>query len=122
MDGAGAPGLVLDDNLTVACGDGALRLLRLQRGVYVINPDLKIRQGESWVGIYQLLRLGDLAAPRFEEVVAPAVADRYRQLGQGADLLKPHPRYQAGIDAFRRQLRQRLESVAGERSGAGAPR
>jgi methionyl-tRNA formyltransferase len=30
-DGAGAPGTVLDDRLTVACGGGALRLLRLQR-------------------------------------------------------------------------------------------
>jgi methionyl-tRNA formyltransferase len=29
--GAGAPGAVLDDALTVACGDGAVRLLRLQR-------------------------------------------------------------------------------------------
>ncbi|MDP1617168.1 methionyl-tRNA formyltransferase [Phenylobacterium sp.] len=29
--GAGAPGEVLDDNLLVACGDGAVRLLRLQR-------------------------------------------------------------------------------------------
>jgi methionyl-tRNA formyltransferase len=30
-DGAGAPGLVLDDNLTIACGSGALRLLEIQR-------------------------------------------------------------------------------------------
>jgi methionyl-tRNA formyltransferase len=30
-DGAGAPGTVLDDKLTVACGDGAVRLLELQR-------------------------------------------------------------------------------------------
>ncbi|MFQ5955120.1 MAG: methionyl-tRNA formyltransferase [Kiloniellales bacterium] len=30
-DGAGAPGAVLDDRLTVACGDGALRLARVQR-------------------------------------------------------------------------------------------
>lgn len=29
--GSGAPGAVLDDQLTVACGDGALRLLVLQR-------------------------------------------------------------------------------------------
>lgn len=29
--GAGAPGTVLDDGLTVACGDGAVRLLSLQR-------------------------------------------------------------------------------------------
>ncbi|MBT5413088.1 MAG: methionyl-tRNA formyltransferase [Rhodospirillaceae bacterium] len=29
--GAGAPGTVLDDGLLVACGEGALRLLRLQR-------------------------------------------------------------------------------------------
>ena len=29
--GSGAPGTLLDDHLTVACGDGALRLTRLQR-------------------------------------------------------------------------------------------
>jgi len=30
-EGQGAPGLVLDDALTVACGEGAIRILRLQR-------------------------------------------------------------------------------------------
>jgi methionyl-tRNA formyltransferase len=30
-EGAGAPGTVLDDLLTVACGDGAVRILELQR-------------------------------------------------------------------------------------------
>jgi methionyl-tRNA formyltransferase len=30
-DGSGAPGRVLDDKLTVACGDGAVRLVELQR-------------------------------------------------------------------------------------------
>ena len=30
-DGSGAPGTVLDDALTVACGDGAVRLIRVQR-------------------------------------------------------------------------------------------
>jgi methionyl-tRNA formyltransferase len=29
--GAGTPGEVLDDNLTIACGDGAIRILELQR-------------------------------------------------------------------------------------------
>ena len=29
-DGAGAPGTVLDDALTIACGDGAIRILSLQ--------------------------------------------------------------------------------------------
>jgi methionyl-tRNA formyltransferase len=29
-DGTGAPGTVLDDKLTVACGDGAIRILSLQ--------------------------------------------------------------------------------------------
>ena len=29
--GAGAPGAVLDDRLLIACGDGAVRLLRVQR-------------------------------------------------------------------------------------------
>src|SRR5690625_1256651 len=31
QEGAGRPGLVLDDSLTVACGEAALRLTRLQR-------------------------------------------------------------------------------------------
>jgi methionyl-tRNA formyltransferase len=31
VEGAGAPGIVLDDQLTVACGDGAVRILELQR-------------------------------------------------------------------------------------------
>jgi methionyl-tRNA formyltransferase len=30
-DGAGPPGMVLDDRLTIACGDGAVRILDLQR-------------------------------------------------------------------------------------------
>jgi methionyl-tRNA formyltransferase len=30
--GLGAPGSVLDENLTVACGAGAVRLIELQRG------------------------------------------------------------------------------------------
>jgi methionyl-tRNA formyltransferase len=30
-EGHGAPGTVLDDNLNIACGDGALRLLQVQR-------------------------------------------------------------------------------------------
>ena len=30
-EGSGAPGTVLDDHLTIACGDGAVRILQLQR-------------------------------------------------------------------------------------------
>ncbi len=30
-EGKGAPGTVLDDKLTIACGDGAVRLLQVQR-------------------------------------------------------------------------------------------
>jgi methionyl-tRNA formyltransferase len=30
-EGSGAPGTVLDDKLTIACGEGAIRLLELQR-------------------------------------------------------------------------------------------
>src|SRR6201995_491138 len=30
-DGSGAPGAVLDDQLTIACGEGAIRILELQR-------------------------------------------------------------------------------------------
>ena len=29
--GEGAPGTALDDGLTIACGDGAVRITRLQR-------------------------------------------------------------------------------------------
>ena len=31
MTGTGEPGRVLDDDLTIACGEGAIRLLELQR-------------------------------------------------------------------------------------------
>jgi methionyl-tRNA formyltransferase len=30
-EGSGAPGTALDDRLSIACGDGAVRLLELQR-------------------------------------------------------------------------------------------
>jgi methionyl-tRNA formyltransferase len=30
-EGQGAPGTVLDDHLTIACGDGAVRLTQVQR-------------------------------------------------------------------------------------------
>jgi methionyl-tRNA formyltransferase len=30
-EGSGAPGIALDDNLTIACGDGAIRIVELQR-------------------------------------------------------------------------------------------
>ena len=30
-EGAGAPGAVLDDHLTIACGEGAIRIVELQR-------------------------------------------------------------------------------------------
>jgi len=43
-DGAGAPGEILDDALTVACGSGAVRLIRLQRaGRAVVSADELLR-------------------------------------------------------------------------------
>jgi methionyl-tRNA formyltransferase len=48
VDAAGAPGTVLDDAPTIACGDGALRLLRLQRaGKGVLDADA-LRRGFAW--------------------------------------------------------------------------
>jgi methionyl-tRNA formyltransferase len=39
-EGAGAPGTVLDDHLTIACGEGALRVVQLQRsGKQPMNAD-----------------------------------------------------------------------------------
>jgi methionyl-tRNA formyltransferase len=44
VEGYGAPGTVLDDGLTVACGKGALRLARLQRaGKSVMTADELLR-------------------------------------------------------------------------------
>jgi methionyl-tRNA formyltransferase len=31
VEGSGAPGTTLDDKLTVACGEGAVRLVKVQR-------------------------------------------------------------------------------------------
>ncbi|MEQ9643639.1 MAG: methionyl-tRNA formyltransferase [Alphaproteobacteria bacterium] len=47
-EGEGEPGIVLDDAPTVACGDGALRLLRLQRaGKGALDADM-FRRGFAW--------------------------------------------------------------------------
>jgi methionyl-tRNA formyltransferase len=44
VDGAGAPGCLLDDRLTVACGAGAIRILELQRaGKQPMKPDEFLR-------------------------------------------------------------------------------
>jgi methionyl-tRNA formyltransferase len=43
-DGAGPPGVLLDDKLTVACGDGAVRILELQRaGARAMKADEFLR-------------------------------------------------------------------------------
>jgi methionyl-tRNA formyltransferase len=50
VNGSGAPGTALDDALTVACGEGALRLLRVQRA------------GKAAMNVHDLLR--GFAVPR----------------------------------------------------------
>lgn len=50
-EGAGAPGQILDDSLTIACGSGALRLLDLQRaGAKALPADLFLRGVSMPVG------------------------------------------------------------------------
>jgi methionyl-tRNA formyltransferase len=44
VEGKGAPGALLDDNLTIACGDGAIRLLAVQRaGKQAMTADVFLR-------------------------------------------------------------------------------
>ncbi len=51
-EGSGAPGTVLDDRLTVACGEGAVRLLRLQRaGRAIADADAFLRGHPASQGI-----------------------------------------------------------------------
>ena len=43
-DGSGTPGDLLDDRLTIACGEGAIRILELQRaGKQAMKPDEFLR-------------------------------------------------------------------------------
>ncbi len=57
-DGAGAaPGHVIDDRLSVACGDGALRPTRLQR------PGRAVMAADEFLRGYELGPGSDLAAP-----------------------------------------------------------
>lgn len=44
VEGKGKPGEVIDDKLTIACGDGAIRLMSLQR------------EGKSAMGVEEFLR------------------------------------------------------------------
>ena len=50
-EGAGRPGIALDDRLTIACGDGAIRLLELQRaGKGVMGADEFLRGARIGAG------------------------------------------------------------------------
>jgi methionyl-tRNA formyltransferase len=44
-DGSGPPGTVLDDRLTVACGDGALRLTQVQRAGKKVTDTVDFLRG-----------------------------------------------------------------------------
>ena len=51
-EGGGAPGTVLDDQLTVACGDGAVRILELQRaGRQAMKVDEFLRGSNIAAGV-----------------------------------------------------------------------
>jgi Methionyl-tRNA formyltransferase len=45
--GSGAPGSVLDDQLTVACGEGAVRLVELQRAGKQAMPAEEFQRGAA---------------------------------------------------------------------------
>jgi methionyl-tRNA formyltransferase len=45
VEGTGAPGLILDDELTIACGRGALRLLEVQRAGRAPMPAVEFLRG-----------------------------------------------------------------------------
>ena len=47
-DGSGAPGAVLDDALTVACGTGAVRLIRVQREGKAAQSAALRAMGPAW--------------------------------------------------------------------------
>jgi methionyl-tRNA formyltransferase len=50
-EGSGAPGMVLDDKLTIACGDGAVRLVEVQRaGRQPMHADEFLRGAAVAVG------------------------------------------------------------------------
>ena len=56
-EGAGTPGCVLDDGLTIACGEGAIRLLEVQRAGRVPMPAEEFLRGAR-------LSKGTLLAPK----------------------------------------------------------
>ncbi|MEW6435921.1 MAG: methionyl-tRNA formyltransferase [Pseudomonadota bacterium] len=45
VEGTGAPGLILDDELTIACGRGALRLIQVQRAGRAPMPAVEFLRG-----------------------------------------------------------------------------
>jgi len=44
---SGAPGTILDDELTVACGDGAIRILEVQRASRAVMPGRELMRREA---------------------------------------------------------------------------
>jgi methionyl-tRNA formyltransferase len=61
-EGAGMPGRVLDDGLTIACGEGAIRLLVVQRAGKVPMPAAEFLRGAR-------ISRGTLLAPKTDDAL-----------------------------------------------------
>lgn len=72
-EGHGAPGTVLDDSLTVACGEGAVRLIRVQRaGKAAQSAEELLRGFPVSVGTQLVPSSGDDALPNGKHIAVPS--------------------------------------------------
>ena len=82
---------------------------RIRRGHYIINPNLKLRLGEDWMPIHDLLKLEDLGYPLPPaEVVARWKANSRRVWTKGsfeAIVTRDNEIFNRQLDRFRDQVR-----------------
>ncbi len=85
--------------------------VRIQRGHYVINPNLKIRLSEEWVPVYELLRLDDLGFNAKKTYGLGGSRHHSDSTGFISHLEEIDRIYAGNLDRFRRTVQQLIEDV-----------
>ena len=88
---------------------------RIKRGHYIINPLLKVRSGDEWLSIHDVLRLQDLGFTPLSLKIDPATKNRY--LKYNRNYFNQADKYsQDALEHFQGKVERSLQKAVGCRT------
>lgn len=81
--------------------------VRLRRGNYIINPNLKLRLGDDWLAVHELLRLDDMDFTPAQPHVQPPGRTYYYADSREA-ITSTNALFADNLNYFRQQVRNRM--------------